>query len=76
MAILRHGDLETHEELFMQLDLECAKTFIDEKAEISISIARGFAKFDSDRDLHFDNVFKRADNAMYVNKRNSKEVAV
>jgi diguanylate cyclase (GGDEF)-like protein len=76
LAVLRHRDLEACEKLFMQLDLECAKTFIDEKDEISISIARGFARFDPERDLYFNDVFKRADDAMYEHKRNSKEVAV
>ena len=76
LVILRHRDLEAWEKLFMQLDLECAKTFIDEKDEISISIARGFARFDPDRDLYFNDVFKRADNAMYEHKRKSKEDAV
>ena len=73
LAILRHGDLEDCEKLFKQLDFECANTFVDEKSKIPISIARGFARFDSDKDLHFDDVFKRADYAMYEDKRKSKE---
>ena len=72
LAVLRHGDLEDCEKLFMQLDLECANTFVEEKSKIPISIARGFARFDSDKDLHFNDVFKRADYAMYENKRKSK----
>ena len=74
LAVLRHGDLEDCEKLFIQLDLECANTFVGENSKIPISIARGFARFDSDKDLHFNDVFKRADYAMYENKRNSKEV--
>ena len=74
LAVLRHGDLEDCEKLFIQLDLECANTFVGEKTKIPISIARGFARFDSDKDLHFNDVFKRADYAMYENKRKSKEV--
>ena len=74
LAVLRHGDLEDCEKLFIQLDLECANTFVEEKSKIPISIARGFARFDSDKDLHFNDVFKRADYAMYENKRKSKEV--
>ena len=58
----------------VQLDLECANTFVDEKHKINISIARGFARFDSEKDLYFNDVFKRADYAMYENKRKSKEV--
>ena len=74
LAVLRHGDLEDCEKLFIQLDLECANTFVGEHSKIPISIARGFARFDSDKDLHFNDVFKRADYAMYENKRKSKEV--
>ena len=76
LAILRHRDLEDCEKLFAQLDLECAKTRIEEKGEIPISIARGFTVFDSDKDLRFNDVFKRADNAMYENKRKNKKVKV
>lgn len=74
LAILRHRDLEDCEKLFAQFDLECAKTFIEEKDEIPISIARGFARFEPEQDLHFNDVFKRADNAMYENKRKNKKV--
>ena len=74
LAVLRHGDLEDCEKLFIQLDLECANTFVEKKSKIPISIARGFARFDSDKDMHFNDVFNRADYAMYENKRKSKEV--
>ena len=76
LAVLRHKDLEDCEKLFEQLDLECAMTRIEEKGKILISIARGFAMFDSDKDLRFNDVFKRADNAMYENKRKNKKVKV
>ena len=76
LAVLRHRDLENCEKLFAQLDLECAKVRIEENGEIPISIARGFAMFESDKDLYFNDVFKRADNAMYENKRKRKELLV
>ncbi|MBE6606832.1 MAG: diguanylate cyclase [Ruminococcaceae bacterium] len=76
LAVLRHSDLEDCEKLFARLDLKCANTYIEEKGEISISIARGFARFDSDTDLSFNDVFKRADKAMYENKRKNKKVTV
>ena len=69
LAILQHRNLENYEKLFVQLDLECAKISIEEKGEIPVSIARGFAMFDADKDLHFNDVFKRADQAMYGNKK-------
>ena len=76
LAVLQHKDLEDCEKLFAQMDSECAKTYIEEKGEMPISIARGFAMFDSDKDLCFNDVFKCADNAMYENKRKNKEVTV
>ena len=73
LAVLQHRDLKDCEKLFAQLDLECAKARIEEKVEIPISIARGFAVFDLEKDLRFNDVFKRADNAMYENKRKIKK---
>lgn len=73
LAILRHRDLEECEKLFVQLDIECGKRASN---EIPLSIARGFAAYDADNDLCFNDVFKRADNAMYENKRNNKEATV
>jgi diguanylate cyclase (GGDEF)-like protein len=64
LALLQHRDLENIEKLFAQLDLECEKAHI--------SIARGFTMFEPDKDLCFNDVFKRADNAMYEDKRKNK----
>ena len=72
LAILQHRDLEEREELFAQFDSECAKSHIVENRKTQISIARGFAMFDPSRDLHFNDIFKRADHAMYENKRKNK----
>ena len=69
LAILKHRDLENCEELFASLDAVCENTIIEEKDKIHISIARGFAVFKADKDFCFNDVFKRADNAMYENKR-------
>ena len=74
LAILKHGDLEDCEKLFSKLDLKCSETYVEERGDSPISIARGFAMFDADKDLHFNDVFKRADNAMYENKRKNKEL--
>ena len=76
LAVLQHRDLEDCEKLFTQLDLECANACIEENCEISISIARGFARFDPYRDLQFNDVFKCADNAMYENKRKIKKLRI
>jgi GGDEF domain-containing protein len=52
------------------------KYILVENKELKISIAKGFAIYDPDNDLCFNNVFKRADNAMYENKRKTKEMRV
>ena len=73
LAVLQHRDLKDCEELFAQFDVECAKARIKGNGEKTISIARGFALFESDKDFCFNDVFKRADNAMYENKRKIKK---
>lgn len=73
LAVLQHSDLKDCEELFAQFDVECAKARIKGNGEKTISIARGFALFESDKDFCFNDVFKRADNAMYENKRKIKK---
>ena len=72
LAVLQNADLENHEALFKQLDLECANASIEGNSNIPVSIAKGFSGFDPDRDLHFADVFKRADDAMYNNKRTNR----
>ena len=75
LAVLQHGDLDDCEELFVRLDTVCGNTVIEEMKTTSISIARGFAMFETNKDVCFNDVFKRADNAMYENKRKNKKVA-
>lgn len=76
LAVLRNRDLEECETLFARLDAECARTFIDEAGKIPIGIARGFARLDPEEDRSFGDVFHRADNAMYANKRKLKADSV
>ena len=73
LAVLQHRDLKDCEKLFAQFDVECAKARIKGNGEKAISIARGFDLFESDKDFCFNDVFKRADNAMYENKRKIKK---
>ena len=75
MAVLQHGDLDDCEELFVRLDTVCENTVIEEMNTTSISIARGLAMFETNKDVCFNDVFKRADNAMYENKIKNKKVA-
>ena len=75
LVILQNRDLEDLEELLRKFDAECANESVrvDEKV-IPLSIAKGFARYDSDKDLSFSDVFNRADDAMYENKRKIKSV--
>ena len=75
VVILQNNDFENRESLFEQFKSNCANTFIEEgNVKIPIRIAWGFAKFDSSVDTNFTDVFKRADDAMYENKRKTKEI--
>ena len=72
-VILQNRDLADMKKLFENFDSECAKTYIDkDNVKFPISIAKGFAEFDTDNDTHFSDVFERADSEMYKNKRSMK----
>ena len=72
LVVLQNRDLENREMLFEQFDRHCAESLVNETARISVKIARGFARFEAGKDQCFADVFKRADEAMYRNKRTSK----
>ena len=73
-VILQNRDLTDIKMLFERFDAECATTYIDkDNVRIPISIAKGFAEFDSDRDTQFSDVFERADSEMYKNKKIMKD---
>lgn len=71
LVVLQNKDLENRDELFALLDLKCQNTFIADTQE-PIRIAIGFSRFEHGKDLQFADVFKRADVAMYENKRLTK----
>ena len=73
LVVLQNSDLENYETLFKQLHLNCENTFVQaDDVKIPIRIAIGFARFDSEKDSRFADVFKRADDAMYENKTKIK----
>ena len=73
LVILKNNDLKDYEELLVKLDSECANTVVKaDEAEVAVSIAKGFAKYDPNRDSRLVDVFNRADEAMYQNKRGMK----
>ena len=73
LVILQNRDLEECDTLFEKFEAECVKSFVEVKDEkLPISIAKGFATFDPAKDSQFSDVFNRADNEMYQNKKNMK----
>jgi diguanylate cyclase (GGDEF)-like protein len=72
-VILQNRDLADIKKLFESVDFKCATTYAEkDNVKLKVSIAKGFAKFDSEKDAQFSNVFERADSEMYRNKRSMK----
>ena len=73
LVILQNRDLDNFEKLLEKFDEECLNESVaTDKGNIPISIAKGFARYDSQKDSSFIDVFNRADDAMYENKRKIK----
>ena len=73
LVILQNRDLDELEELIRKFDEECLNKSVDtDKEDIPVSIAKGYAIYDSAKDKKFIDVFNRADDAMYENKRKIK----
>ena len=73
LVILQNRDLDDLEELLKKFDEECLNESIStDKENIPVSIAKGFARYDMEKDSNFIDVFNRADDAMYENKREIK----
>ena len=68
--------MEERDVLFENFKTECENSFIEEDKKIPISIAKGFSMFDPAKDTQFSDVFDRADDEMYKNKKNMKAVLV
>ena len=73
VVILQKRDLEDYRELLVRFEAECKAASIPAEGEsLSVSIATGYAKYDPSKDTQFMDVFHRADEAMYENKRSMK----
>ena len=71
--ILQGRDFADINKLFEIFDSECATAYIDkDNVKFPVSIAKGFSEFNCAKDTRFADVFKRADNEMYKNKRKMK----
>ena len=72
-VILQNRDLDEKDVLLKIFDEECLSKSVDtDKESIPVSIAKGFARYDSEKDTNFIDVFNKADDAMYENKREIK----
>ena len=70
LAILQGKDLEEYENLIAKFEAECEDTVAEaEGVSIPVSIAKGFSEFDPENDTQFSDVFDRADEEMYKNKK-------
>ena len=75
-VILQGRDLEEKQTLFDGFDSLCSTTYVvKDDVRVSVSIAKGFSEFDFEKDTRFLDVFERADNLMYKNKRDMKTVS-
>ena len=73
LVILQNRDLEEQDTLFEKFESDYANTFVEAgNAKLPISIAKGFSTFDPATDTQFSDVFNRADDQMYQNKKNMK----
>ena len=73
LVILQNRDLEERDALFEKFESDYANTFVEAGDEkLPISIAKGFSTFDPATDTQFSDVFNRADDQMYQNKKNMK----
>ena len=71
LVVLQGADLANREELIELLASTCESTYIADTRE-PVRIALGVSLFERGKDMRFADVFKRADSAMYENKRQTK----
>ena len=75
-VILQNKDLEDKDVRLACFDATCAASFIEKDGvKLPVSIAKGFAEFDPAKDTQFSDVFERADEEMYVNKKIMKSAS-
>lgn len=72
VVILENDDLAHYQQLLQAFEANIVEHNKTIHGEYQVSIARGIAIYDYETDLVFGNVFKRADDAMYQNKREMK----
>lgn len=73
VIIVRGKDLENYRALLERLDEACAQDYITVcENRLPVSLARGVAIYDPSIDHVYDDVFAKADHAMYLHKNEKK----
>lgn len=72
VVLLENNDLDRYGELLDEFEKLLEHYNRDSSREFEVSVARGVAIFSEGTDLTYNDVFKRADNAMYRNKEEMK----
>lgn len=73
-VILQDKDYDNYRTLLEQMDAACAKDFIAVcETKIPVSIARGVSMYNANIDRIYEDVFAKADQAMYMHKDQCKQ---
>ena len=73
-VILQDKDYDNYRTLLEQMDAACAKDFIAVcETKIPVSIARGVSMYNPNIDRIYEDVFAKADQAMYMHKDQCKQ---
>ena len=76
VAILQGEDYDCYHRLLGEFDRSCSEHSIKiGESFVSVSVARGAALYDSSIDRVYEDVFAKADQAMYLNKEATKRSA-
>lgn len=76
-VILKNNDYKDYRNLLVEFDKACSEDIITVyENRIPVSIARGVASYNPDVDKIYEDVFANADHAMYLNKEESKKLAL
>jgi diguanylate cyclase (GGDEF)-like protein len=72
-VLLKGSDYENYRALLVSFDDNCSNDYISVyENKLPISIARGVSIYDPEIDVVYEDVFAKADHAMYLNKQETK----
>jgi GGDEF domain-containing protein len=77
VVLLQNRDLERYRQLLDEMDERLEKESLSVEEEvIAVSLARGVSFYDPQIDRVYDDVFVKADHAMYLHKQSQKNSVV